>query len=223
MKKTSKRALIIAIVVFAAAACLTFGALNARNHFMPRQYNSVMRILGIHRDHRYAQPRNPISELYQQKHPYIGRVPVDLIKQLTTPAGLYHNGFQQYTVEQPYGMEQFFGTDHDTWEALRTDPARQTIFQKNALIIMALIENCNFVMYSVNWADERFHYSNYPYETKLRDMGQDGFTFTYTRAWADAVIDGDIKQQADSEEAFRIFLEALDSYELSPVEPEKLE
>jgi len=63
-----------------------------------------------------------------------------------------------------------------------------------------LIDNCDFVAFTI--------------------AGPEAPAFKYTKAWADAAIDGDIKAQAATEEEFRAFLGKIDSYDLPPVEPE---
>jgi hypothetical protein len=176
-----------------------------------------------HREARRLQPEsqaNLPAMLYAQKHPYIGRLPAELLQLLTNPRELYRFANQQHTREEPYGLELWYGTDETGYQALLADPAKQNIFQKNALIIMALIDNCDFVRYSVKWDDVRINYNNYSHSDFER-MGRDGFSLTYTRAWADAAA-GDIKTAAETEEGFRAFLGSIDQLELPPAEPEAM-
>ena len=210
MKK--KRLVIVIAAVLVGAVCLALGAFAVREN-MP-YVRSALSILGIRAD-KSANEQDPVHELYKQKHPYIGRLP-DL--PLSSPNDVYHYGQGQQTVKQPYGYQRWYGTDFETCEQYRTDPAKQRIFMKNALIMMALIDNCDFVEITVRWDNEKIDYNNYPGGTSLRDMGQGGVMFTYTREWADKAIGGDIKKAAETEENFRAFLAGMDSYDLAGVE-----
>ena len=212
MTKTKKRALAAVGSVLLAAACLAFGAFAVR-HIQP-----YMSWLGFRRV-RHDAPQEAVHALYTQKHPYIGRMPSDLLALLSRPNDLYRYGQGQETVHLPYGLRQWYGSDFATWEQYRGDPAKQRIFQKNALIIMALIDNCDFVEYGLKWDDKEIDYNAYPQGTHFFQMGRDGFTLDYTKEWADAAIGGDIKKQAGTEEEFRAFLAGIDALELPPVEP----
>ena len=222
MQKKKKWLLILLVCVLVAGLCLAAGALGMR--YLNRQLHPGLQYLGsgvnnISPPYLNNQQGDIAQRLWAQKHPYIGRVPSDLLQLLTKPKELYYFATQQHTKEEPYGLQLWYGTDKAGYQALLTDPDRQKLLQKNALIIMALIDNCDFVQYSIKWDDVKIHYSNYDHSDFER-MGRDGFTLTYDKAWADAAIDGNIKAVAGTEEDFRAFLSTLDQLELSPVEPE---
>ena len=195
--------------------------LNSQLHRGPQYLGSEANNSLIPPPYLNNQQGDIAGRLYGQKHPYIGRVPSDLLQLLTEPKELYGVGNQLHTREEPYGIELWRGTDEAGYQALLTDPERQDLLQKNALIIMALIDNCDFVRYSIKWDDKRIDYSDYDHSDFAR-MGRDGFTLTYDRAWADAAA-GDIKTAAETEESFRAFLGRMDQLELPSVEPELMD
>jgi len=214
MSKKKKRLLVVLACVLVAALCLMAGIFGMRL-WNNQVENSVNRF-------RIANADNIVDLLYLQKHPYIGRLPSDLLQLLTDPRELYYFATQLHTREAPYGLELWYGTDEAGYQALFAGPGRQGLLQKNALIIMALIDNCDFVQYSIKWDDKRIDYSDYDH-SDLERMGRDGFTLTYNRAWADAAIGGDIKAAAETEEGFRAFLGSIDQLELPAARPEAME
>jgi len=197
-----KRLLIIIAAALVGAACLAFGAVVARRYLVPA----------------VSPPVDTVRDLYSQKHPYIGRLPSNLLALLARHKDLYGYGQGLETVNRPYGYQRWYGADYETYEQYRDDPENQRVFQKNALIIMALIENCDFVEYGVRWDNKEIAESDYPRGTKFRDMGQGGITFKYTKEWADGAINGDIKQQAETEDDFRAFLNAIGQIDLPPAQ-----
>ena len=169
------RVIIVVAAVLAAALCMGLGAWGARKFFVLAK-----------------APQDIASQLYAQKHPYIGRYPSRLIDLLTAPNVFSRNGAQLHTKKAPYGLELKYLVKDEAkvLDSLFSRPEDDRIFQHNALIIMALIDNCDFVMYTVD-------------EETLQH---------YTRAWADALIGGDIKAQTGTEAEFRAFLAKLDSF-----------
>jgi hypothetical protein len=216
MQKKKKRLIALLACVLAAALCLGLGALGMRYWRYLQSKEAT---------HFRSQPTNQedlAGLLYAQKHPYIGRIPSDLLQLLTNPKELYVFGHQQHTRQEPYGLQQWYGTDEAGYKAFLNEPEKQAIFQKNALLLMALIGNCDFVQYSIKWDDARIDYNNYDHSDFER-MGQGGFTLTYDRAWADAAVGGDIKAAAETRESFQAFLDSIDQLDLPAVQPEWIE
>lgn len=158
------------------------------------------------------------QQLYAQKHPYIGRMPD--IQMLTFPAGWQSYGSWLHTLQEPYGYQQYFYTDKEGYDAFLADPAQQTLLQKNALILMALVENCDYVKWTLKWSDGAVEHSDYAFDTSLNEMANGGATFTYTEQWANEALGGDIGAQAETMETFRTFLGRLDSLTPALIEPE---
>jgi len=215
--RKKKWLLITLVCVLAGTLCLAAGALGMR-HLQTRDgLNSFF-------PNNNSSSNNDVAHLlYVQKHPYIGCLPADLLQLLTLPKEMYRFANQLHTKQEPYGLQLWCGTDEAGYQAFLSDPGKQELLQKNALIILALIDNCDFVQYSLLWDDVRIDYSAYPGGTDFEDMGQGGFTLTYTKAWADATVAGGIKTVAATEESFRAFLGSMDQLQFTAVEPEMIE
>lgn len=214
MRNKKKRLIALLACVLAAALCLGLGALGMRywRYLQSKEANRF----------RITNQEDLTNLLYALKHPYIGRMPADLLQLLTKPKELYVFGQQLHTRQEPYGLQLWYGTDEAGYQAFLSEPEKQAIFQKNALLLMALIGNCDFVQYSIKWDDARIDYNNYGHSDFER-MGQGGFTLTYDRDWADAAVGGDIKAVAETRESFEAFLGSIDQLDLPAVPPELLE
>jgi len=138
-----------------------------------------------------------INDRYAHKHADIRRMSSDFIWQLPLPFEL--NGFAVQADEAPYGLELFFLIDEwylANYGAPEQDEEEEQfiLFAPLALIAMALFDNCDFVTITL----------------------RDHFSFTCTREWADAVIGGDIKRQADTQEDFHRFSTKINEYAFVP-------
>ncbi|MCL2106930.1 MAG: DUF4825 domain-containing protein [Oscillospiraceae bacterium] len=149
-----------------------------------------------------AVPEDPAAQLYAQKHEYIGRLPADLSKLLGLPEGWQHIGYQLHTDREPYGFQHYIYADSQTYDSFAQQPA----LQKNALLYMALIGNCDYVLYTLKRSDGLPEgYGRIP----LDQVGGQGMTLTYTREWTWQFLGRDIKTAAETEESFRAFYNEL--------------
>ncbi|MDR0530590.1 MAG: DUF4825 domain-containing protein [Oscillospiraceae bacterium] len=146
--------------------------------------------------------------LYQQKQPYIGRLPAELAEQLSLPGGWRHIGYQQHTTETPFGLQEYLWAAPEKYDsyAVSSQKADLSAFERNALFYLALIDNCEFVQYTLKYSDgEPEGYGEKP----ISEIGEGGADLIYDIAWANEYIGGDIKKAADSRESFEAFAREL--------------
>jgi hypothetical protein len=149
-----------------------------------------------------------LDALYEQKHPYIGRLPADLANLLGLPSGWHHIGYQQHTTKAPVGLQEYVWAMPETYDSYAVSSKRPELsaFERNALCYLALIDNCEFVQYTLKYSDGNPDgYGSIP----LAEIGEGGMDLRYDVAWANELIGGDIKKAAESRESFEAFARAL--------------
>ena len=140
-----------------------------------------------------AEPLDSSSadELWKSATKYIGDNSAvgKLISLLTVPEYVGYDHFELHTSERPYDIEMVYSVSsevlkqYDTEEALEPNP-----FQKNALILLALVDNADGI------------------RTVLTD-GDREVEFIATREWADDTVGEDIRNYAESPEKLQELME----------------
>ena len=127
------------------------------------------------------------EQLWQARTRYVGdnSAIAKLIGLLLVPEGLQYDHFKLYTSEQPYEIEIVYSVSsevlkqYDTVEASKYDP-----FRKNALILLALVDNADGV------------------RAMLTD-GKREVGFINGREWADYTVGEDVRNYAESLETMQ--------------------
>lgn len=136
-----------------------------------------------------SQQETMARSLWEARVPYIGSAPDvgRLVGLLGVPEGLEYDYFQLQTSQEPYGVTIFYqGTPGaiSRYEA----PEEQSIFQRYALILLALVDNGNQV-------------------TFVLEGGEQPLTLSYSSQWAQEVTGSDIHAYSESS---RTILELLE-------------
>lgn len=152
-------------------------------------------------DRQFGSTTTPIEigsaeELWKARTQYIGDNSAvgKLIGLLPAPEDVRYDHFELHTSEQPYDIEIVYSASsavlkqYDTEEARKSNP-----FRKNALILLALVDNANGV------------------RAVLTD-GKREVGFINTREWADYTVSEDVRNYAESPEK----LQELIGFPLSP-------
>ncbi len=119
-----------------------------------------------------------VEALMKNKTQYIGnnsRV-VALIDALPLPEGVNRGAVQLATSEAPYGLTINYSLEDD---AVRISEEQ---FLRNSMLLFALIDNVEVVSHQGHW--------------KNKSLSSIPFNFTYTRADAEKVVNGDVRQFA---------------------------
>lgn len=157
---------------------------NEVKTFFERQFGSVTTIMEI----------GSAEQLWKARAKYIGDNSAvgNLIRLLPVPQDVNYDHFKLNTSKQPYGIEIVYSassevlTQYDTAENVKSD-----VFRKNALILLALIDNADSV--SAVLTDGK------------REVG-----FISTREWAEATVGGDVRRYAESPERLQVLLDMFD-------------
>ncbi|MDR1410395.1 MAG: DUF4825 domain-containing protein [Oscillospiraceae bacterium] len=157
---------------------------------------------GIDMDVNVTPSGTPKNEaLYAQKHPYIGREPQELRRLLGEPAGLKDDGIAIQSVDEPYGITLYYVCGAEDIERFQELPERLISLQNNALVILALIENCGYVQFALQ--------TESTYWQRAKISTAKATVFRYDIAWADKAIGGDIKKVAETQAGFTEFYDKL--------------
>ncbi len=137
---------------------------------------------------------DPAQQLLENKTAYVGdATKVGNIAQLLEfPPGLDYDHLELDTESTPYAVTVILKTDVETREHYE-ELLHQSAFQRNALIMFALIEN----MEGVNF--------------RLSDGEDDDYSISYSRDWANDLLGEDVRRFAENKESFAEFLEMLES------------
>lgn len=111
-----------------------------------------------------------------------------IITQLDFPDGLSYDGFSLQTKNPPYGITVNLKVSSET-RIQYEESAGDARLSKNALIMMALVENAEQISFS------------------LEDEAAVSTEITYVKTWADTAAGGNIHQFAESAEALQSLLD----------------
>lgn len=127
-----------------------------------------------------------VENLWEGRTNYIGdnSAVANLIYQLPVPDGLEFDHMQLYTEERPYGVEIVYNISSENIKG--SDEEADDIFEKNALILLALIENADNVKVIImeDEDDSSLSFESYNFELE----------------WANKTVDGNIKDYSQSPE-----------------------
>ncbi len=130
------------------------------------------------------------KQLWNARTPYIGDNSSvgKILNLLPIPQDIQYNYFKLNTSEQPYGVEIVYSASsevikqYDVLENKKLD-----IFRKNALILLALIDNADTV-------------------TAVLEDGDNTIEFTSSREWAEEIVGGDVRDYANSPEELEVLI-----------------
>ncbi|WP_273226005.1 M56 family metallopeptidase [Geosporobacter ferrireducens] len=166
--------------------------------FFERQFGSVTAAMEV----------GSAEELWKARTKYIGDNSAvgKLIGLLPVPVDVQYDHFKLHTSEQLYDIEIVYSVSsevlkqYDTEEAVKSNP-----FRKNALILLALVDNANGV------------------RTVLTD-GKREVGFINARKWAEETVGRDVRDYAESPEKLQALIEmslkTFISAKLEPTAPE---
>nr|WP_307989752.1 M56 family metallopeptidase [uncultured Niameybacter sp.] len=154
---------------------------NDVRNFFEKQVGSIESIMEI----------GSAEQLWKARTQYIGDNSAvgTLISLLPVPQDVSYDHFTLNTSKQPYGIEIVYSassevvTQYDTEENVKSN-----FFHKNALILLALIDNADSV------------------RTVLTD-GKREVGFISTREWAEATVGGDVRRYAESSKRLQVLLD----------------
>lgn len=141
------------------------------------------------------------EDLWNARTQYVGDNSAvgKLIGLLPIPEGLEYDHFKLHTTEQPYTIEIVYSASTETLELLDTlakydtdDTSAIGILKKNALILLALVDNAEGV------------------SSVLTD-GTSEVGFHYGRQWAEESVNGDIRDYAVSPEQLQELINGFQS------------
>ncbi|MEM1484506.1 M56 family metallopeptidase [Oscillospiraceae bacterium PP1C4] len=142
------------------------------------------------------------SELWQSRTKYIGDNSAigNMISGLTFPDGVTYDGFELHTSEHPYAVTVKFKTDTET-RNYYTGALHEAPFQINACIMFSLIENAEYITFS------------------LDDGISEPYSMQYTVDLAESIVGADLWEESKTLAKFEKLLERIDNHVLSAVEP----
>ncbi|MBS7526321.1 DUF4825 domain-containing protein [Fusibacter paucivorans] len=130
-----------------------------------------------------------VETLYANRTLYVGdnSKVVGILSGLSMPEALTYGGVALQTSELPYGVTIPLTTKDDAYleqwgdhkDAIG-DPSASMILNRNAAILLALIDNASWVRYEINSLHE-------------------GRSYTFDREWADSLFQRDIRMFGESE------------------------
>jgi hypothetical protein len=123
-----------------------------------------------------------VQTLIKNKTPYIGNNSkvAALINALPLPEGVTRNSIQLNTSQIPYGVTIEYILNDDS---MRVEEEQ---FLRNSLLLFALIDNADLVTHIGYW--------------NAKELSSLPFRFSYTRADAEKMVGGDLRQFADNHE-----------------------
>lgn len=124
-------------------------------------------------------------DLYGFRTPYAGdNIRVSNIAQrLPVPDALTQDTIALSTAHAPYAVQIQYGADGDAWENYRSDSARQGAFDRNAVLLFALVGNAEQV------------------DFRLKENENEP-AISRTREWADSVMGKNVWKSAETETGF---------------------
>lgn len=152
-------------------------------------------------DRQFGSTTTPMEigsaeELWKARTKYIGNNSAvgKLIGLLPAPEDVRYDHFELHTSEEPYDIEIVYSASSEVLKQYDTEEARKSNpFRKNALILLALVDNANGV------------------RAVLTD-GKREIGFINAREWADYTVGEDVRNYAESPEK----LQELIDFPLSP-------
>lgn len=142
---------------------------------------------------RYQENKSPydVGILLENKNQYIGNNSKvgALIDAMPLPEGVFRDKFELYTDMAPYGLTIYYHLDDDS---LRISEEQ---FLRNSVLLFALVDNLDKVEHIGFWNNKA--------------LSSTPFRFTYTRADADRIVGGDVRQFAESEEKLAELIEIV--------------
>lgn len=125
-----------------------------------------------------------VEKLWEGRTNYIGdnSAVANLVRLLSVPDDLQYEYIQLYTDERPYGVEIVYKVSKEEFEDL--DEEFDSVFGKNALILLALIENADEVKFGI-LEDEEGSSLSFKY-------------YNFEKEWADKTVGGNIKDYSQS-------------------------
>lgn len=108
-----------------------------------------------------------------------------LIGLLPAPDGLQYDHFVLHTATPPYAVEIVYRVSNEVLRKYNTNEASGGSFEKNALLLLALVENAEEI------------------RSTLTNGGNQKTQFNYEREWADKQVGRDVRSYAESPEKLR--------------------
>lgn len=132
------------------------------------------------------------EKLWRHRTPYIGNNSEvgGIISELIFPEKLTHDGFELHTSEPPYAVTVKLKTDAETREYY-AGGLHQKPFQINACIMFSLIENAQYVNFS------------------LDDGISAPYSMQYTRDWAESIVGANLWDESRTLESFEKLLDRI--------------
>ena len=137
-------------------------------------------------------PAVSLEELWSARTKYVGDNSAvgKIISLLQFPEGVIYDGFELYTRERPYAVTVKFKTDTET-RNFYSGSDNQFPFQINALIMLSLIENVEYITFS------------------LDDDIYDPYSIQYTTDMAKMVLGDNYRKDSETLDGFRSQIERL--------------
>ena len=137
-------------------------------------------------------PAVSLEELWSARTKYVGDNSAvgKIISLLQFPEGVIYDGFELYTRERPYAVTVKFKTDTET-RNFYSGSDNQFPFQINALIMLSLIENVEYITFS------------------LDDDIYDPYSIQYTTDMAKMVLGDNYRKDSETLNGFRSQIERL--------------
>ena len=135
----------------------------------------------------------PIEDLWKARTKYVGDNSAvgKLIGLLPVPMGLQYDHFELYTESQPYKVEIVYSVPTEVLEEYDTENSSiANPFRKNAILLLALIENVDEI------------------KSTLTD-GSQTVGFINGREWADYTVDGDVRDYSQSPDKLQELLDFI--------------
>lgn len=142
-------------------------------------------------DRKYARTVYDIDFLMENKTKYIGNhVKVgSLINGMPLPEGITRGIIELSTAKPPYGVTYHYTLNDDSIVVSEQQ------FLKNSILLFALIDNADVVTHLGHWKNE--------------SLSSNPFKFTYTRADAERVVGGDVRQFAKDKDSLAELIEIV--------------
>lgn len=153
---------------------------------------ALVMMLGTNPISEYKTSAYDVDSLVKNKTQYIGNNSkvVALIDGMPLPAGIIRDEVQLVTTRTPYGLIVHYIMTDDSLQISEEQ------FLKNSVLLFALIENVETIEHLGHWNNML--------------LSSTPFRFTYTRADAERIVGGDVKQFAESKEHLTELLEVID-------------
>lgn len=132
-----------------------------------------------------------INSLLENKMQYIGdnAKVVALIDALPLPKGVKRDSIELFTSKAPYGVQINYSLEDDSVQISEEQ------FLRNSILLLGLINNAEEITHMGSW------------NNKL--LSSTPFKFTYTRADAERIVGGDVRQFAENQESLAELIEII--------------